>query len=50
MRILAIETSTRAASVAAVFDGKILAESLRESPQSFSGANEKHGDFVTGED
>ena len=36
MRILAIETSTRAASVAAVFDGKILAESLRESPQSFS--------------
>ena len=36
MRILGIETSTRAASVAAVFDGKILAESLRESPQSFS--------------
>ena len=36
MKILAIETSTRAASVAAVFDGKILAESLRESPQSFS--------------
>ena len=36
MRILGIETSTRAASVAVVFDGKILAESLRESPQSFS--------------
>ena len=36
LKILAIETSTRAASVAAVFDGKILAESLRESPQSFS--------------
>ena len=36
MRILAIETSTRAASVAVIFDGKILAESLRESPQSFS--------------
>ena len=36
LRILAIETSTRAASVAAIFDGKILAESLRESPQSFS--------------
>ncbi len=36
MKILAIETSTRAASVAAVFDGKIFAESLRESPQSFS--------------
>lgn len=36
MRILGIETSTRAASVAVVFDGKILAESLCESPQSFS--------------
>ncbi|MBQ6004695.1 MAG: tRNA (adenosine(37)-N6)-threonylcarbamoyltransferase complex dimerization subunit type 1 TsaB [Selenomonadaceae bacterium] len=36
MRILGIETSTRAASVAVMFDGKILAESLRESPQSFS--------------
>ena len=36
MRILAIETSTRAASVAVIFDGTILAESLRESPQSFS--------------
>lgn len=36
MRILGIETSTRAASVAVSFDGKILAESLRESPQSFS--------------
>ena len=36
MRILGIETSTRAASVAVIFDGKILAESLRESPQSFS--------------
>ena len=36
MRILGIETSTRAASVAVLFDGKILAESLRESPQSFS--------------
>ena len=36
MRILAIETATRAASVAVTFDGKILAESVRESPQSFS--------------
>ncbi len=36
MRILAIETSTRAAGAAVLFDGKILAESLRESPQSFS--------------
>lgn len=36
MRILGIETATRAASVAVIFDGKILAESLRESPQSFS--------------
>ena len=36
MKILAIETSTRAASVAVGFDGKIFAESLRESPQSFS--------------
>ena len=36
MRILGIETSTRAASVAVVFNGKILAESIRESPQSFS--------------
>lgn len=36
MRILGIETATRAASVAVVFDGKILAENVRESPQSFS--------------
>ena len=36
MKILGIETSTRAASVAVIFEGKILAESLRESPQSFS--------------
>ena len=36
MQILGIETSTRAASVAVVSDGKILAETVRESPQSFS--------------
>ncbi|MBR4641633.1 MAG: tRNA (adenosine(37)-N6)-threonylcarbamoyltransferase complex dimerization subunit type 1 TsaB [Selenomonadaceae bacterium] len=36
LKILGIETSTRAASVAVIFEGKILAESLRESPQSFS--------------
>lgn len=36
MHILAIETATRAASVAVIFDGKILAETVRESPQSFS--------------
>lgn len=36
LRILGIETATRAASVAVIFNGKILAESLRESPQSFS--------------
>ena len=36
MRILGIETATRAASVAVVADGKILAESVRESPQTFS--------------
>lgn len=36
MKILGIETATRAASVAVVFDGKILAESLCESPQTFS--------------
>lgn len=36
MRILGIETATRAASVAVVFDGKVLAENVRESPQSFS--------------
>ena len=36
MRILGIETATRAASVAVIFDGKILAESFSESPQSFS--------------
>ena len=36
MRILAIETATRAASVAVIFNGKILAERLCESPQSFS--------------
>ncbi len=36
MRILGIETATRAASVAVIFDGKVVAETLRESPQSFS--------------
>ena len=36
MQILGIETSTRAASVAVVSDEKILAETVRESPQSFS--------------
>ena len=36
MQILAIETATRAASVAVIFNGKILSESLCESPQSFS--------------
>ena len=36
LRILGIETATRAASVAVISNGKILAESLRESPQSFS--------------
>ena len=36
MNILGIETATRAASVAVIFDGKILAETIRESPQSFS--------------
>lgn len=36
MQILGIETSTRAASVAIVSDEKILAETVRESPQSFS--------------
>ncbi len=36
MRILGIETATKAASVAVVADGKVLAESVRESPQSFS--------------
>ena len=36
MYILGIETATRAASVAVIFNGKILAESLCESPQSFS--------------
>lgn len=36
MRILGIETATRAASVAVIFDGKVLAESFRETPQSFS--------------
>ena len=36
MRILGIETATRAASVAVIFNGKIVAENLRESPQSFS--------------
>ncbi len=34
--ILGIETATRAASVAVISNGKILSESLRESPQSFS--------------
>ena len=36
MHILAIETATRAASVAVISGEKILAESLRESPQTFS--------------
>lgn len=36
MYILGIDTATRAASVAVIFDGKILAETVRESPQSFS--------------
>lgn len=36
MQILGIETSTRAASVAVVSDEKILAETVCESPQSFS--------------
>lgn len=36
MRILGIETATRAASVAVVSDGKLLAENLCESPQTFS--------------
>lgn len=36
MHILGIETSTRAASVAVVADGKILSEVVRESPQTFS--------------
>lgn len=36
MNILGIETATRAASVAVIFDGKIVAETIRESPQSFS--------------
>ena len=36
MYILGIETATRAASVAVIFDGKILAETICESPQSFS--------------
>lgn len=36
LRILGIETSTRAASVAVIFNGKVLAETVRESPQSFS--------------
>ena len=36
MQILGIETATRAASVAVIFNGKIVAENLRESPQSFS--------------
>ena len=36
MQILGIETATRAASVAVISDDKILAETLCESPQSFS--------------
>ena len=36
MNILGIETATRAASVAVIFDGKIAAETVRFSPQSFS--------------
>ncbi len=36
MHILAIETATRSSSVAVIFDGKILAEVSRESPQTFS--------------
>ena len=35
-KILGIETATRAASVAVIFNGKIVAEFLCESPQSFS--------------
>ena len=35
-KILGIETATRAASVAVIFNGKIVAENLREAPQSFS--------------
>lgn len=34
--ILGIETATRAAGVAVIFNGKILAETICESPQSFS--------------
>ena len=36
MNILGIETATRSVSVAVIFDGKIVAETIRESPQSFS--------------
>ena len=36
MYILGIETATRAAGVAVIFNGKILAETICESPQSFS--------------
>ena len=36
MTILGIETATRAAGVAVISGGKILAETVRESPQSFS--------------
>ena len=36
MRILGIETATRVSSVAVVDDEKILAETIRESPQNFS--------------
>ena len=36
MQILGIETATRAASVAVIFNGKILAEIFCETPKSFS--------------
>jgi len=36
LNILGIETATRSVSVAVIFDGKIVAETIRESPQSFS--------------
>lgn len=36
MNILGIETATRSVSVAVIFDDKIVAETIRESPQSFS--------------
>ncbi|MCR5833953.1 MAG: tRNA (adenosine(37)-N6)-threonylcarbamoyltransferase complex dimerization subunit type 1 TsaB [Selenomonadaceae bacterium] len=36
MYILGIDTATRASGTAVISDGKILSETLRESPQSFS--------------